>query len=127
VIFGIGIDIVELGRIEKILKRQEWAFVSRVLTKAEIQTMPAEHVRKTEYIAGRFAAKEACSKALGTGIGSVVSFQDMKILRSESGKPYLTVSPEVLMSTVGLETCVLHVSISHSREYAVAQVIVEKP
>ncbi|WCK54986.1 holo-ACP synthase [Aneurinibacillus sp. Ricciae_BoGa-3] len=125
-IVGTGIDIVELERIEKILKRQEQAFISRVLTKAEIQQMPAEQARKTEYTAGRFAAKEACSKALGTGIGGVLSFQDIDVLRADNGKPGITVSQEVLAATVGLERCRLHVSISHSRDYAIAQVIVEK-
>ncbi|MEH7123291.1 holo-ACP synthase [Bacillus sp. JJ1532] len=115
-ITGIGIDIVELNRIKKIFERQV-KFAERILTPketAKFQTLPLE--RKTEFLAGRFAAKEAFSKAMGTGIGGSLSFLDIEIEKDEKGKPY--VSKPIQKG--------VHLSISHSKEYAVAQVIIEK-
>lgn len=115
-ISGIGIDIVELKRIEAIMERQE-KFVSRVLTESEkekIETLSGK--RKAEFLAGRFAAKEAFSKAFGTGIGKELSFLDIEISSDERGKPFIK-KP----FNEGV-----HLSISHSAEYAVAQVIIEK-
>lgn len=115
-ITGIGIDIVELSRIKKIYERQE-KFAERILTKKEMGgflQLTAE--RKAEFLAGRFAAKEAFSKAVGTGIGGSLSFLDIEIEKDEKGKPY--VSKPVHQG--------VHLSISHSKEYAVAQVVIEK-
>lgn len=125
-IIGIGIDIVELSRIEKIIERQDRAFIQRVLTVSERKAMPEASWRRVEYIAGRFAAKEAISKALGTGIGSSVSFQDMEIMPNDSGKPVVSISDRVLREIVGTDECYCHISITHSREYAAAQAILER-
>lgn len=114
-ITGIGIDIIELDRIEKILTRQE-KFIDRILTTLEIQQYnKLSDKRKVEFLAGRFAAKEAFSKAVGTGIGQELSFTDIEIQVNENGKPFIT-KP--------IETGV-HLSISHSENYAVAQVVIE--
>ncbi|SDO32290.1 holo-ACP synthase [Alkalicoccus daliensis] len=111
---GIGIDIVELKRIERIAERLS----SRILTPAEKETFQRlQGQRKTEFLGGRFAAKEAYAKAAGTGIGKELAFLDIEIFNNEAGKPELSVS--------GKEELV-HVSISHSREYACAQVIIEE-
>lgn len=115
-ISGIGIDIVEISRIKELALRQK-KFVDRILTlneKKEYEELPSE--RRAEFLAGRFAAKEAFAKAYGTGIGKELSFQDIEIRSLPSGKP-LIVKP--------FEDGV-HLSISHSREYAVAQVVIEK-
>ncbi|RTR28487.1 holo-ACP synthase [Robertmurraya yapensis] len=115
-ISGIGLDIVELKRIEAIMERQE-KFANRVLTESErvkLDTLSGK--RKVEFLAGRFAAKEAFSKAFGTGIGKDLSFLDIEIASDEKGKPFIT-KP----FNKGV-----HLSISHSAEYAVAQVIIEK-
>jgi len=112
---GIGIDIIELSRIQNILMRQK-KFVDRVLTPKERRKFEElSAVRKVEYLAGRFAAKEAFSKANGTGIGEELSFQDIEIDNDSSGKPCI-VKPEVRA----------HLSISHSRDYAIAQVTIEE-
>jgi len=114
-IIGIGIDICELKRIEELVNRQG-RFVNRILTEAEKQRLNSlSGQRKVEFLAGRFAAKEAYSKAIGTGIGAKLSFLDIEILSDERGKPMI-VKPT---------TDTVHLSISHSREYAVAQVIIE--
>lgn len=125
-IIGIGIDIVELSRIQKIVKRQEHAFIQRVLTESEQNIMPEAPGRRIEYIAGRFAAKEAISKALGTGIGGTVSFHDMEIVPDASGRPTACIAERVLRAIAGTDECRCHISITHSREYAVAQAILER-
>ncbi|KHF39074.1 holo-ACP synthase [Halalkalibacter okhensis] len=115
-IIGIGIDIVELERIEEVMNRQP-RFVERVLTVNERKTFETySKKRKIEFLAGRFAAKEAFVKATGTGISKNYSWHDIEIIKEDSGKPNLVV-PGLLGHT--------HLSISHSRNYAVAEVIIE--
>ena len=112
---GIGIDIIELARVQEIIVRQA-KFLDRVLTSLEKeQFVLLTGRRKVEFLAGRFAAKEAFSKANGTGIGKELSFLDIEIASDSFGKPYIS-KPKVQA----------HLSISHSREYAVAQVIIEE-
>ena len=116
VIKGIGIDIIELDRIEKaVLKNNR--FPARVLTNKELNIYEdfSTDKRKVEFLAGRFAVKEAFAKALGTGIGKI-SFQDIEVLPNEAGSPCLSVST--------FDTEKIFVSISHSKAYAVAQVII---
>ncbi|EOL47665.1 holo-ACP synthase [Enterococcus caccae] len=112
---GIGIDMVELPRIEKIIENK-MSFVQRVLTNNEyvlFQQLP--HKRQVEFLAGRFACKEAFSKAWGTGIGSV-GLQDIEVLKEENGAPKVTKSPHKGN---------VFVSISHTDTFAVAQIILE--
>ncbi len=114
-IFGIGMDAVDLCRMEKII-REKPAFVHRVLTENEYLIFQSHSFkRQVEFLAGRFACKEAFSKAYGTGIGKV-SFQELEILRNEVGAPFFNHSP--FEGTV-------HVSITHTNEMAFAQVILE--
>ncbi|WP_042454572.1 holo-ACP synthase [Neobacillus dielmonensis] len=112
---GIGTDIIEISRIKILLQKQP-KFADRVLTPHEKQKYEGLSLnRQAEFLAGRFAAKEAYSKAAGTGIGKELSFLDIEIGTAPSGKPYFR-KPEGLA----------HLSISHSREYAVAHVIIEQ-
>ena len=112
---GIGIDIIELSRIEEIVTRQR-KLIDRILTENEKQTFEQlSERRKIEFLAGRFAAKEAYSKAAGTGIGKELSFLDIEIETDSLGKPFIA-RPEITS----------FISISHSRDYAVAQVIIEE-
>ncbi|MFD1067125.1 holo-ACP synthase [Oceanobacillus locisalsi] len=116
-ILGTGVDIVELVRIKRLLEKNN-RFLERVLTKTEQEK--ARHLsdhRRVEYVAGRFAAKEAFAKANRTGIGKL-SFQQIEITNHANG------SPE--MQTEGMEGIHIHLSISHSRDHAVAQVLLEK-
>lgn len=115
-IMGIGMDILEIERVKELLERQP-RFPERILTESERRTFDAlPDGRKQEYFAGRFAAKEAYSKAAGTGIGKELSFLDIEIQVDGNGKPWI-VKP--ISSGV-------HLSITHSRDYAAAQVIIEK-
>ncbi len=91
---GIGIDIIEINRIEEMIKKQG-KFPERILTSSELALFKTySGKRKAEFLAGRYAAKEAFSKAYGTGIGSALSFQDMEIMADELGKPYFR-SPDM--------------------------------
>lgn len=116
-IVGIGLDIVELKRIENSLTKGS-RLMKRVLTLEEqkLFTKLSSERRKIEFLAGRFAAKEAFAKAAGTGIGKL-SFQDMEVLKNEQGAPVMTVQ--------GYKDYVVFISITHSEAYAVAQVIIE--
>ena len=115
-IIGVGMDAIELSRIEKIVV-QDSSFIQRVLTPKEYAVYETLGIkRKVEYLAGRFAAKEAYSKALGTGIGKAVSFQDIQILNAENGQPLLT-APHPYQR---------HVSITHTNHDAYAVVILEE-
>ncbi|MFT3656207.1 Holo-[acyl-carrier-protein] synthase [Bacillus sp. B01(2024)] len=117
-IFGIGIDIVELHRIENMLSRQT-RFPQRILTDGEyVRFTQLSDKRKIEFLAGRFAAKEAFSKAYGTGIGKELSFQDIETGKDTAGKPVLTCAK--------LDGAAIHVSITHTKEYAAAQVVIER-
>ncbi|MDL4840152.1 holo-ACP synthase [Aquibacillus rhizosphaerae] len=115
---GIGIDIVELERIKTSLNNSN-RFLQRILTDNEIEIYSdlRSDRRKLEFLAGRFAAKEAYSKAVGTGIGKL-SFKDIEVIRLASGAPKLIVKDS--------KSANIFVSISHSEAYAIAQVIIEE-
>ncbi|MDH4619553.1 holo-ACP synthase [Brevibacillus sp. AY1] len=126
-IVGIGIDLVEIERIAALMKRQSRA-LDRMLTIQERSLLEGKSEgRQIEFVAGRFAAKEAASKALGTGIGTVISFLDMEVLPNESGKPEMKINPEVF-HRLGMDPSRIrvHLSISHSTYQAMAQVLVEE-
>lgn len=120
-IIGTGIDIVDLQRIKRLLERQP-KFIDRVLTLNEItylQKLPT--LRHVEFIAGRYAAKEALSKAIGCGIGASLSWKDVSILPNDLGAPSVHWSDQ---DPTPLQT--IHVSLSHNHLYAIAQVIIDK-
>jgi holo-[acyl-carrier protein] synthase len=113
---GIGLDIVEIKRIAELAERQP-KFVKRILTETEIDHYSTlSGGRRSEFLAGRFAAKEAFSKACGTGIGADLSFTDIEVRKDHLGKPYLSKPFEKGV----------HLSITHSKDFAAAQVIIEE-
>jgi holo-[acyl-carrier protein] synthase len=118
-IIGTGIDIVEMKRIEDTLKRNA-RFIERVLTKDEQEIFHQLNSwkRKVEFVAGRFSAKEAYSKAIGTGIGIELSFQDIEIFTDDKGRPEIYVNGE--------KSKTAHISISHSEQFVVTHVIIEE-
>ncbi|MCF6093763.1 holo-ACP synthase [Microaerobacter geothermalis] len=123
-IIGIGIDLVEISRIKKIIENQG-RFIYRIFTPREIALFPSNGLRRIEYISGRFAAKEAFSKAAGTGIGRRCSWKDIEIIPDDSGKPYLWLSQEMIQKLSFTSRMKIHLSISHGKQYAIAQVILE--
>ena len=90
-IFGIGNDIINIKRVQKSIKKNNPKFINRIFTKREILYC---HSKKTpvNYYAKRFAAKEACSKALGTGIRKGIDFKDIEIQNDNKGKPFIILS-----------------------------------
>lgn len=122
-ILGTGIDIIELDRIALLLNRQGDALWERILAPEERRDIPSPK-RKVEYLAGRFAAKEAASKALGTGLGKV-GLHDLIVATNELGAPYLLLRNYAAEVAEEKGIVRMHLSISHSEQYAVAQVIAE--
>ena len=124
-ILGTGIDIIEVARIRSALEKFGERFLQRILHPDEIAycflyKAPAPHV------AARFAAKEAISKAFGTGVGRHLAWQDMEIGREQSGKPFVMLhgAGQALLSQCGGR--LVHVSLSHTENYAAAVAILER-
>ena len=114
IITGIGLDIVELDRIAKLDAKSE-KFHARILTVKEINIYNSlSGHRRTEYLAGRFAGKEAFAKALGTGIGAACNFIYIEIIPDSSGKPLLYFKGTTVSGFI---------SITHTQNVAAAQVI----
>ncbi|GIQ69202.1 holo-[acyl-carrier-protein] synthase [Xylanibacillus composti] len=129
-IIGIGTDLTEIGRVAKLLQSGGGVaarFVNRVLTEEERKLLEARGARKHEFVAGRFAAKEAVVKALGTGIGAVTGLQDIEVVADESGRPICRLSAGA-WERLGLdpERVRVHVSISHTDQVASAMAVVEQ-
>ena len=122
-ILGTGIDIIEIDRIARAIQKTP-SFVERYFSEQERQYFQSRKMR-FEVIAGNFAAKEAFSKALGTGIRNF-ALHEVEILRDSMGKPYINLYGEALKIYKEHNIQVLHVSISHCKEYAIASVIAEK-
>jgi holo-[acyl-carrier protein] synthase len=124
-IYGIGTDIVEIERIGKMLNKHGAAFIQRVFTTTEIE-QAEQRKDSAQFYAGRWAAKEALSKALGSGIGEQCSWQDIAIISLPTGAPQLKLTEKVLEATGLKSTDPIHLSISHEQHYACATVIIEK-
>ena len=124
-IVSIGIDIVEVYRIAETLARTP-RFGERVFTDAERAYCDTKGAAAAQSYAGRFAAKEAFLKALQTGWRGKITWQDIEILSDDQGVPTLNISgeAETLFKKTGSTSA--HLSISHTSEHAVAQVIFEK-
>lgn len=120
-IHGHGIDIIELRRVESLIKEDGDNFLHGWFTQAEVLGAPAANT--TAYYAGRLAAKEAVAKAIGTGLVGQMSWTEIEIYSAESGQPQVHLTGSVLEVThsYGIET--LFLTISHSAEWAVASVI----
>ncbi|WP_026885233.1 holo-ACP synthase [Clostridium beijerinckii] len=120
-IIGIGTDIIEINRIERAIQRTN-TFIERSFTYDEIAYFKLKGF-KGNVIAGNFAAKEAISKAIGTGFRGF-GLKDIEILRNELGKPVVNLSDKIynLLETKEFK---MHVSISHSKENAIAYAVME--
>lgn len=128
-IIGLGIDLVELDRIQDSLKRFDRRFVDKLLH-AEERTQVPESVdlrmpSVIAHIAGRFAAKEAAVKALGSGFAQGIGLHDIRIASLPSGKPELSFHGNALKRASALRVSAVHLSLSHARTTAGAVVILE--
>jgi holo-[acyl-carrier protein] synthase len=124
VIVGLGIDIAEVDRMRAAIERRGQALVKRLFTPAEIAYCQ-KHRDPYERFAGRFAAKEAAMKALGTGWGRGVRWVDIEVTRLASGKPTLKLQGAAKKIAARLEVNNIALTITHSGNTALAQVIFE--
>jgi holo-[acyl-carrier protein] synthase len=123
-ILGTGIDIIEVARIAASYEKFGERFVNRILLPDEI-TYCLTHKNPAPFLAARFAAKEAISKAFGTGIGAALGWQDMEICKKESGEPFVVLhgKGKKLFEARGANR--LLVSLSHTENYAAATAVLE--
>ncbi|GAA5316177.1 MAG: holo-ACP synthase [Candidatus Pelagadaptatus aseana] len=121
---GLGNDILEIARLDSTLERLGDKFVERILTPEE-RCGYQQSKQPGRFLAKRFCVKEACAKALGTGIGRGVSWQHMTVTHDDFGKPLLLLSAGAIerMSELGAQA--VHVSLSDEQHYVLATVIIE--
>jgi holo-[acyl-carrier protein] synthase len=123
-IIAIGIDIIEIARVEEVFSRQGERFRKRVFTEAEIDYCERRASRMSSY-AARFAAKEAAMKALGTGWSDGVRWRDIEVVRGETGAPALRLHGRALERFGEIGARRAHLSLTHSEQIAMAEVIME--
>ena len=123
-VLGIGVDIVQVERIQHSLDRFGERFMKRVFTEGEIaycisMKFPARH------FAARFAAKEAVSKAFGTGIGKAMGWKDIDVHRKSSGEPYVVLEGGAKELADSRQVTKVSISLSHTEHHAMAVIVVE--
>jgi holo-[acyl-carrier protein] synthase len=123
-ILGVGIDIIEVSRIEGSYARFGDRFLERILHQNEIRYC-LSHKAPGPFLAARFAAKEAISKAFGTGIGAQLGWQDMEVGRKESGEPFVILHHKGIELMAARNATALRISLSHTQNYATAVAILE--
>jgi len=121
-IIGTGIDIVEISRIKNAAKKWQKNFLSKIFTDKELE-YSNEKTSSYQHLAARFAAKEAVLKALGSGLTSRMEWRDIEVWNEKSGKPNVRLTGEVerVSQSRGVKNIII--SMSHTRTYAVASVI----
>ena len=123
-IIGCGIDLVKIERIEKIIKKWGDNFTSRVFTLLEREYCEKKKGNKYQSYAGKFAAKEALLKALGLGLREA-NWKEIEIKNDELGQPIIDTSGKLKNVASAKGVSKYFISISHTKEYAIAQVILE--
>ena len=121
-IIGTGIDIVEISRIKNAAKKWQKNFLLKIFTDKELE-YSNEKTSSCQHLAARFAAKEAVLKALGSGLTSRMEWRDIEVWNEESGKPNVRLTGEVERVSQSRGVKDIIISMSHTRTYAVASVI----
>jgi len=124
-IIGVGTDIVDVERIEKVYEKQGDTFAQRLLSDAELKEFKNQ-LYPARFLAKRWALKEAVSKALGTGIAQGVRFKDMTVAHKESGQPVLVLTDSTLEKSNALGITDWAISISDEKHHTVAFVVAEQ-
>tara|TARA_B110001454_G_scaffold210550_1_gene225166 strand:+ start:92 stop:478 length:387 start_codon:yes stop_codon:yes gene_type:complete len=125
-VIGTGIDIIENSRFKKTIKNKN--FLNRVFSKKEI-FLSNKKKDKNSYFAKRFAAKEAFSKSIGTGIGRGLNFNDITVINDKLGKPYFIITKKIknfISKKFKVNTFNFFLSISDEKKYSIALVIFQK-
>ena len=123
-ILGLGIDIIEVDRIRAAHQRHGERFANRILHPAEIAYC-LSHKDPAPFLAARFAAKEAISKAFGTGIGAQLGWHDLEVRRKESGEPFVVLHGGGEKLLVARRARAVLISLSHTQTYAAAVAVLE--
>lgn len=123
-ILGVGIDIIEVARIAASLEKFGHRFGERILSRDESEYC-LSHASPAPFVAARFAAKEAISKAFGTGIGSHLGWRDMEIAHRVSGEPYVILHGKGQKLFEARNAKAIFVSISHTKDYAAVVAVLE--
>jgi len=123
-LFGIGVDLCDISRIERSLEKHGARFAEKILHPKE-SAIFERHKFPARFLAKRFAAKEACAKALGTGIAEGVIMPDIEVSNDARGKPVLRLHGVAKKRVDELSLAKLHLSISDEKHYAIAQVMIE--
>ncbi len=123
-ILGTGIDLIEVARIAASYGKFGERFVNRVLVPDEIAYC-LSHKNPAPHLAARFAAKEAVSKAFGTGIGAALGWQDIEVCRRETGAPFVVLHGRGRDLFAARGARQLHLSLTHTENYAAATAILE--
>ncbi|HII2982109.1 TPA: holo-ACP synthase [Yersinia enterocolitica] len=123
-IIGLGIDIVEISRIEAVVERSGEKLARRILSPAEWQHYQ-QHQQPIRFLAKRFAVKEAAAKAFGTGIRNGLAFNQFEVVNDALGKPTLRLHQRAAELAAELGVKSLHVTLADERRYACATVIIE--
>ena len=124
-ILGVGIDIIEVTRVQASCERFGERFLQRILHPNEIAYC-CSHKTPAPFVAARFAAKEAISKAFGTGIGAALGWHDMEVCRKESGEPYVVMHGKGKELMEKRNTRMVLISLSHTQNYAAGVAILER-
>lgn len=120
-----GVDIVEIGRIRNSIEKLGESFLSRVFTELEIEYCEGKKAVKYMSYAARFAAKEAVSKALGTGISGGIGLKDIEVVNDENGKPFIHLHQRAKQKFEDIQGKELSISLSHCENYAVASAFIQ--
>jgi holo-[acyl-carrier protein] synthase len=120
-IFGVGIDLVNVGRLKAVMARYPTRLRARIFTDSEVAFCETLGDKYPSY-AGRFAAKEAFSKALGTGLRGAIGWNEIEVLDNEKTRPTIRVTGRAAATLAGRK---VHLSISHLSDYATAIVVIE--
>ncbi len=123
-ISGIGTDIVEVGRIRESVRRLGDRFLNRIFTANERRYFERK-MDAAPHIAARFAAKEALVKALGTGLTKGIEWKQIEVLNQKNGKPYIVLNGKIVEFFRKSKSKHIHLSLSHTRDLATAQVVLE--
>ena len=125
-ILGNGVDIIDNRRIEKAIKNKN--FINKIFTNKEKEFSKKKKVKKINYFAKRFAAKEAFLKAIGTGISNGFSFKDITVLNDKEGKPLIELAKKIdlfIKKKFKVKNYKIYLSISDEMKYSIAYVILQ--
>ena len=125
-IIGTGIDIIDTRRIDKVVRNYGKKFINRCFVYNEIETSNLVK-NKINFFAKRYAAKEACAKALSTGLANGTTWKDIEVFNDEFGKPYIKLHNKalILLDKITYNNHKIHLSLSDEKNYAIASVIIQ--